>query len=431
MLAKWGKTFTMTTMLTLCITTSSYAGSGAFRVFASDAEVMGKGGAFAGEADNPSAIFYNPAGLTQLKGEHHISGGAALIHLNQSRTSPTGDKVQARRGNFLIPHVYAVSDFGLENVVFGVGSTSNFGLTTDWAKDSFSKYVATKTEIVNIDNYFTVGYAVNEQFSLAGGVIYDVAEINKNKQLIQAPSADGESQLKGEDEAFGYIVAAHYKPNERHSFGLMYRSSIELEYEGKVHLTNLNSSLTNLSGIFGGSSYTTDAEADLELPQSIVIGYSFKPDDKWRFNFDVEWMDWSSIEQERVRFPSETDATRLAVLAASTDTDRDWNSTYGVSAGVEYAVNDRLRLRGGYFFNEDPIPTPTVDPSLITAKVHAANLGFGYDLKEDLTLDMAWTGMFFNDRDVFNNVGDATGDIDGTYETFANLVLATLNYRFH
>jgi len=47
-------------------------GTSGIRVFASDAEAIAKGGAFVGEADNASAVLYNPAGMTQLKGN---SGG--------------------------------------------------------------------------------------------------------------------------------------------------------------------------------------------------------------------------------------------------------------------------------------------------------------------------------------------------------------------
>jgi hypothetical protein len=35
-----------------------------------DAFAMGRGEAFVATADNPSAIYYNPAGITQLKGDN-------------------------------------------------------------------------------------------------------------------------------------------------------------------------------------------------------------------------------------------------------------------------------------------------------------------------------------------------------------------------
>src|SRR5687767_13117234 len=42
--------------------------AGAFRIFDQSASATAQGGAFAAQADDPSAIYFNPAGLTQLSG---------------------------------------------------------------------------------------------------------------------------------------------------------------------------------------------------------------------------------------------------------------------------------------------------------------------------------------------------------------------------
>src|SRR3984957_8965711 len=52
-----------------------------------DAFATARGEAFVATADNPSAIYYNPAGITQLKG-NNIRGGIYGIYLNPS-FSPT------------------------------------------------------------------------------------------------------------------------------------------------------------------------------------------------------------------------------------------------------------------------------------------------------------------------------------------------------
>ena len=50
------------------------AGSGAFRLELPGAEALGKGSAFVGQADDPTAIYYNPAGLTQVEGTQATMG---------------------------------------------------------------------------------------------------------------------------------------------------------------------------------------------------------------------------------------------------------------------------------------------------------------------------------------------------------------------
>ena len=52
----------------------------------------------------------------------------------------------------------------------------------------------------------------------------------------------------------------------------------------------LNGFGSNFEGIFGGTSFETKVAEEFELPQSVVLGYSYQPDNKWTFNIDVEWI---------------------------------------------------------------------------------------------------------------------------------------------
>ena len=68
----------------------------AFRILDQGAAATGQGDAFAAQADDPSALFYNPAGMTQLPGVQ-VYVGTLIVGGNISFTSPTGQEVQ---GNY-------------------------------------------------------------------------------------------------------------------------------------------------------------------------------------------------------------------------------------------------------------------------------------------------------------------------------------------
>src|SRR6478609_1304672 len=70
----------------------SLAHADGFRNPFHDAAAIGQGNAFAAQADNASAIFYNPAGMTHLRGMH-TSGGMQFVSINTKFTSPTGTTV--------------------------------------------------------------------------------------------------------------------------------------------------------------------------------------------------------------------------------------------------------------------------------------------------------------------------------------------------
>lgn len=424
--------------LVLPINNAFSAGSGAFRLEVPDAEAMGKGSAFVAQADNPSAIYYNPAGMTQLTGKLNASIGAAIVQPFTNYKDNSGNETAMRRQVFTIPNAYAVTNFGLEKFAFGVGATSFWGLGTYWAEDSFSRYVATKSDYNTQDIMFSGAYKINEHISVGASADYIKSSISKNKELYQPPFSDGNLQIKGKDNsAWGYRLSAMYKPTIKHSFGLMYRSPVKIKYKGKIYLDNLTDNLAvPYNTIFGGSSYETDVTSKMTLPQSIVFGYCYKPTDKWRFEFDIEWMDWSSIQEEKVDYPSgfgsvpPFEGWRSAVLNSGNPTSRDWHSTFSYALGTEYKVNDILKLRAGYFYHKTPVPQANFDTALPDATSNSLTLGTGIKINKNVTLDFAYAAMFFDKREIDNDVGASSGaSIDGKYSSFNNLYLLTLTFK--
>ena len=146
--------------------TAFSVGSGGFRNEVVDSEALAKGNSFVAEADAPSAVYYNPAGLTQLKGSYATLGYVLEAPRFECVSEATGDTVQMQPQNFLIPHLYYVSDFSLENFRFGFGAFSPYGLSTDWSNDSFSKNVMTESDLQMFNLSPCVAYKVNDNFFL-------------------------------------------------------------------------------------------------------------------------------------------------------------------------------------------------------------------------------------------------------------------------
>lgn len=409
-------------------------GSGSYRLEVPDAEALGKGSAFVAQADNPSAVYFNPAGTTQLKGKTYLSIGAAVLQPFCTYKDNSGNETDRRRQIFTIPNAFVVSDFGLEKFSFGLGGTSYWGLGTYWAEDCFSKYVATKTDYSTQDIMLTGAYKINENLSVGAGADYIRSLVNKKKKLLQGGIGDdGDFQLKGKDNSsWGYRLSALYKLNQRHSFGLMYRSSVQVKYKGKIYLNDLNNNslMRPYNAIFGGTSYQTVATSKQALPQSIVLGYCFKPADKWRLEFDTEWMDWSSVGQEKVDYPAESNPLRLNVLNSGNPVPKDWHAAFAYAVGAEYKITDSLKLRGGYFFHQTPIPEANFETALPDSNSNSMTLGFGIDLNKATTFDFAYAGVFYNERKISNAIGSSSGaNINGNYNSFINVYLLTLTFK--
>ena len=412
------------------------AGSGVIKLDLADAGPVGKGSAFVGEANRASAVYYNPAGIVQLGTE--LSVGVTALQPRITAHPSAGNKIQARKNVFLFPHLYFTTPVVQDKFYIGLGENSNWGAGNEWAEDSpatFTRYSMIHNEFENKDFMLVGAYKVNDQLSIAIGADNDDSKIEKRKKLSQANGVDGDSQLKAKDNAWGFRVATLYKVNERHQFGLMYKSPIHHTYKGKQYFGNLNTSSTFGAGVsyqsvFGGTSFETKVTYKLVLPQLVVLGYSYKPTNKWTLNADLEWQDWSSTKHSIISFP-DVDATQASILATNNPQSRDWKSTWGGALGAEYAFSDQMRLRGGYVYHQSPIGQDTWDTAFPDANSHSITTGLGYDLSKNLTVDLAYVGSLYETRKINNNVDSGFGaNFNGKYKQFANIVTATLTYKF-
>ena len=92
MLVKRTLTVFTTTVAGIVVMCSSLGFAAGFRLPEQDSAAMGMASAFVGQADNPSAVWYNPAGITQLDGTM-ISAGVIGIYpeLTHENTNGTTD----------------------------------------------------------------------------------------------------------------------------------------------------------------------------------------------------------------------------------------------------------------------------------------------------------------------------------------------------
>ncbi|MBF0571388.1 MAG: outer membrane protein transport protein [Candidatus Omnitrophica bacterium] len=414
--------------------------SGVIKLELPDAAAVGMGTAFTGEADRPSAVYYNPAGITQIGTE--MSAGLTVLQPQMEYKSPTGNTVEMNRDYYIFPHVYVTTPVIKEKFYVGLGENSSFGSGNDWAANSlstFTRYSTVKDSFVNKDYMLEGAYKLNEQWSFGVGVVNDDSKIEKDKALNQYDGNDGDALFKATDDAWGFNLATLFKLNSQNQFGLTYKSPIHHTYEGNLYLSNLDNNVPIFGAggyqyAFGGTSFSTKAIQKFTLPQSVTLGYSFKPTSKWKINFDLEWTDWSNTKRETTSFPDLSGplaGLQSNILSTNNPQSRDWTSVWSESLGAEYALTDKFRIRGGYAHHQTPVPEGTFDTSFPDSNYNAYSTGFGFDLTKNLTIDVTYSAVFYESRNVVNTVDQAFGaNLSGKYKEFVNIGTATLTYKF-
>ena len=144
-----------------------------------DAFAIGRGNAFAATADNPSAIYYNPAGITQIPNNDLQIGDLNYLGLNVEYHSPIGAEANTKFEVIPIPQLfYTLTPTNLAlPFSFGLGIYAPFGLGVKWPEDSHHASQAIDSKLY----YFTinpvVAYKVLDSLSVAVGPTFNYSKI--------------------------------------------------------------------------------------------------------------------------------------------------------------------------------------------------------------------------------------------------------------
>ena len=398
--------------------------NGVFKLELPDAAAVGMGGAFTGEADRPSAVYFNPAGITQIDSIEESAGLTwAQPQVKFESANNTGD-AKERTENFIFPDFFVTVPLIKDKLYLGLGESSDFGGGNEWEANSFSQYATVKDSITNKDYRIAAAYKINDQWSIGAGVVNDESQFEHDQAINQGPAGNGDTSFKATDDSWGFNLATMYRLNAQNQFGLDYKSPIHHNYDGTEYFNNLYTG-GGLGNILGGASVSTEAVQKLTLPQSVTLGYSLKPTSKWTINFDLEWTDWSQYKKQTTFYPNLSSFQTSFLPGPQT---RDWTSVWSESVGVQYSVTDKLRVRTGYQHHQTPIPQSNFDTEFPDSDSNAITLGIGYDIASRLTIDIAYVADYEVSRKVVTNIDSPY--LNGKYSEFINVATMQLTYKF-
>lgn len=369
-------------------------------------KAAGMGTAFVAVADDPSAIEYNPAGLTQLNGTN-IYGGATVLIPSTTYESPSGQSEDTEFQVFFAPHFYACSDLKTRDFRFGLGIFSPFGIGgRQWSEDGLTRYVSLENNVLTVSANPTVAYRVSPKLSVGLGVSYMISHIDAERKIDQSAVGgnDGESLLKGDGGGWGYNFGLLFKPDDRWSLGLAYRSRIKVDYSGDLEIKKIAPAL---QPIFGGSYFKTSIHTASNFPEVVSLGAAFRPNRNWTISLDLEWFGWSSFDESTLQVENKVPAAGIT----DQTTLLGWKDVWTIKVGAEYKITEKLSLRGGYAYIQSPIPDLTLDPSNPDSIQHYFSVGLGYKTGKYI-LDFFYMAGFFEDREVQNPI------LSGKYENF-------------
>jgi long-chain fatty acid transport protein len=368
---------------------------------------LSMGGAFVGLADDFSAIYWNPAGITNFQNRYLGFYGTDVIpsatYLSQAPTDiglVTLVDAKTQTKHYLSGMLTYYQPIN-ENLVAGVGVYIPSGLGSAWDGEDFTNMTAntayqwdSRIGLVTISP--AIGYRVNDKVSIgmAFNINYGMFSLKRWAGSIDFSGEVGVVDLgQYEDDQNGWGFGATFgvlvKPNEMFSFGATIRTPSKVQFSG-------TSAISNLPVL--GYKEKSDSERDITWPWWIAGGVAFRPMEDLLITADLQWTQWSALDEIETKFK---DPAWSLFMVASGDniTPLHWKNALQIRFGAEYMLYQNVGLRAGYYYDPSPAPDKTLTILLPSYDFNVLTIGIGYDL-EGLVLDFGFEYLLGKQRQV-------------------------------
>ncbi|MDH5512246.1 MAG: outer membrane protein transport protein, partial [Gammaproteobacteria bacterium] len=347
----------------------------------------GLGNAFAGGAaiaEDASAVWYNPAGLTRLSRAEYLVGGHIIVPSTEVKsvsgaavtTAPIGGSTGGDAGeSALIPNFYYARRLD-ERTVFGFGVNVPFGLATEYDPNWVGRYHAIRSEIQAINLNPGIGFKLNDQVSIGGGISYQMVDAELTQAIDFAtictvssggvfsgtcgagagfsPSSnatknDGSAKVTADDKEWGFNLGLLWQAGQDTRLGLAYRSKMKLKLTGDFVITapaNVPGALLTVAGLVDSG-----AKADVDFPATLSLSAYHQVSPEWAIMGDVTRTYWNDLPELRIIFDSVQPDSVVTL---------DLKDVNRYSVGANYRPGGAWMYRFGVALDKTPTPNETV-----------------------------------------------------------------------
>jgi len=413
-----------------------------------------QGNAYAGAAaggDDISAMFFNPASMTQFTGNQadlhltyiaptaELDGAVASTVLGTSIAGASSENDIAE--DAMLSSVYGMWQPSADWRV-GVSLNAPFGLATAYDRGWVGRYQAIDSEVkaINVSPqvawqatpWLALGIGAQAQYTdatLSNSV--DFGTIGRAAGISGAVpgsrSQDGYSKVEGDDWGYGYSLGAIVEPAAGTRIGLSYRSQVEHKLRGDVTFDLGTSGVGSALAAATGAFRDTGARASVTTPATVSLGVRQRLSPEWTVMGELDWTEWSVFEELRIEFDN----------AAQSDsvTDENWEDTWFAALGATYRPADTpWTFRAGVAYDQAPLGTGNRTPRIPDGDRYWLSAGASYQPTPWLSVSAAFTHILVQDTELDLSTSDTgstfRGNLTGNYENSVNIVTVSAKLRF-
>lgn len=363
-------------------------------VYGFGARAMGMANAYTALAADPSASYYNPAGLAMTD---RVQIDAGYLYTAPSLLMDGVDQ-QVDPSNGLMAGILVPGDFGPVRVAFGMGV-----FLPDSRISRVRALPQFQPRFVMLDNrpqrlYISANLAVMPYpgLSIGGGVSF-VTETHGGVQIEGTLFPEAERALLStavdvDFETVRYPEAGvTWAPRPDLRIGMVYRGEVKVELDITASVSGEIKELLGsktLTGNFDVSSYNTN----LFSPQQVFFGVGWEVVPGTLVALDFGWLDWSSFPTDTatvtIDFELDLVDTSGLIPESVAPSDPGFHDIFTLRVGAEQTLTAvdwmDVALRGGYAYEPTPVPDQPGDTSYVDSDKHLFTLGAGLSFLDPL-----------------------------------------------
>jgi long-chain fatty acid transport protein len=404
--------------------------AGGLYLFDRGARALSRGGAFVAGADDPSALWYNPAGLSASGNQVLMDATLTVFMGSFERTDAGGmpqPKVDAQPMLLPIPTLAISHNFGLEDWTFGAGIFAPNTVLLGWPET-----LKTSEGVVpSPSRYSLIGLRGSLLSALTLGVAWDGIEglsIGADIQ-IQAGRFKAQTALSGcdafacsfsEDPAFDSLVTLDLFPavGVSGAAGFTYdmviaRIGASVTFPYSLHGdADLKIALPT-SPLFENATIKGDkAEMEIKFPWIYRVGGEIRPADWLRMEGAFVYEAWSTqkdipvtpkgVQMQNIRGIGNYDIGPMAIQRNMRDV---WSLRGGYEAQLpeDWFGGFAVVMRGGMAYERGAFANSALTPLTVDTNKFILTGGFGINFTETVRMDGVAGWIFMADPVVKNS----------------------------
>lgn len=359
-----------------------------------------RGGAFCVAADDPLAIFYNPAGLADQHTRNQFLFDITDLQLNEKfqRTGipPDGASAGTTATNApppqIVPNILYVHNFS-DKFSLGGGIHAPAGGRYKFSATGPQRFTNSELYLVEAGIGISAAYRIHRVVSV--GLTLETLMTSVDQRFAVSkntpPNPPTEDPLQ---ESPGHVSAASnmtptgilgvkVTPVEGIEFGLSYRPSVTLNMPGKLETSNPDTS--------------DKLHFHSKLASILRIGARYvKP--TWDYELDFVYEDWSVHKEDKVT------ADDGNFIGGSTQSvPRNWKAAYSIRGGSTFKLSEKLHGMAGWFYETSAVPKEYLDVGSYDAPKVGLNFGAKYDFGTRFTAAANLSHVFMASQTVTNS----------------------------